>query len=444
MKAPDIRKSYVDTTQLVIVGLDVEVDDANRDYYDEEVESRVLLLPSTYNAASEEEKREWDDFCKSISDNGLLQPPIVDAKEVDGAFVFYVVDGRRRAAAMKQLLKNATESGDEAAVKKFSRTPVTPVAAGLSRADVAVIANQFRKEMSVEQQIRICGALRDSGMEKADIAKRLNCSENHTDKLYRRYKSIPGLRLAIISGDLNIREGDELTWCCDDHELQTKAFNIYMQWRENNFCSKRKPAPYVMAQRFHKFVMELGIDVTVSQLQSDISMWKYGATDKATVPTIDGTLADGSGGDSKPTTQPASTGGGSGGGVESLKLEESDESTSTEANTEATPAEPAAEPAVTTRPSVGFKLTTADLKLLLTGNYRGIPYADGLNVQARALLELILLGKPPEKVNAQTKPLLYFLAWEDKFDDEFKRVYGDELWMKITDEMESEDVPQRK
>lgn len=449
-KAPDIRRSNVDTNSLIIVGIDVEVNDENRDYLDEAVDDRVLSSNAAYNAASDEEKREWDDFLESIATNGLLQPPIVDVNEEDGEFFCYVVDGRRRVAAMKQLLGRATAAGDEAAIKKFSRTSVTTVPLGLSRTDVALIANQYRKGLSVEQQIRVAALLRDSGVDKEEIAKRLNCSPNHTDKLYRRAKSIDGLRLAIVHGEVDIREGDELTWCYDDHELQSKAFNIYMKWRAANYCSKRSPGYYKMAQKFHSFVKEMGIDAVVDQLNNDINVWLYGETDKASVPTIDGGLADGSGGDSVKSAPSSSGGGGGGGSLDSLPLDDSGSSdggdSTPPADSTAADSTPPADDStpVTTRVSVGFKLTNGDIRNLLNGNYRGIRYADGLNQQTRALLELIVLGKAPEKVNVHTKPLLRFLAWEDGFEEEFKRTYGAATWDSITEEMDAEEVPNRK
>ena len=60
-KAPDIRRSNVDTNSLIIVGIDVEVNDENRDYLDEAVDDRVLSSNAAYNAASDEEKDQEDE-----------------------------------------------------------------------------------------------------------------------------------------------------------------------------------------------------------------------------------------------------------------------------------------------------------------------------------------------------------------------------------------------
>lgn len=442
MKAPEIRRSTVLTNSLVIVGLDVEPDESTKDYVDEAVHSRVLSNPATYAAASEEAKLEWDGFLQSIRDTGgLLQPPIVDVKETENGYVAYVIDGRRRAAAMKQLLQLAVDAGDELTMKKFERTAVTTVPSSLSRADVAVIANQYRKNYTVEEQVRMAGAMREMGVDKAEVAKRLNCSVNHTDKLFRIYKSIPALRNAIFYKELDKREGEELSWCYDDHDLQTRVFNAYMSWRNANYCMKRHPGNYAMAQRFHKFVLELGIQATEDQLKKDINMWLYGAVDNGDVPTIDGgttggaTGSDSSGGNGGGNGVGGSVGGSvDGGSVDSLKLEDGtgavDGGDTTGEDNAATPAAPATSIIV-------FKLTNKDLKSFLLDNYRGFRYADGLNRQARALLELIVLGKAPEKVDVHTMPILEFLVWEDQFTDAFKRHYGQELWDKIAKQMDA-------
>lgn len=449
MKAPDIRRSTVDTTSLVIVGIDVPLDEFNKDYFDEATTNRVLSDPAVYAAADVEARQEWDNFLQSIVDTGgLLQPPIVDVKEFEGGYSCYVIDGRRRTAAVKQLLQRATAAGDEAAMKKFARTAVTTVPSNVSRADIAIISNQFRKNYTVEEQIRLAGVMRDSGVDKEEIAKRLNCSTNHTDKLYRRYKSIPALRNAIVHKEVDIREGDELTWCFEDHELQTRVFNIYMLWRGANYCMKRSPGFYVMAQRFHKFVLELGIGPTEDQIKRDVNEWLHGPSDSSTVQTIDGGTADGAWvvSEPKPTNDSGGSGGSSGGGsgggssLDSLDLEEAptgDKPADASADKADEPT-PAAPPAAAPPSIIVFKLTNKDMRSLLMDNFQGVRYADDLNEQARALLELIVLGKAPEKTNRATLPLLRFLAWEDQFSDAFKRVYGVEAWQKITSDMQKE------
>lgn len=410
-KAPDLRTQNVPLDRLRIVGIDEPLTEANADYYDA---ASLLRLPGPegyWDGASEQAINAMLELQESIEKQGLLAPIGVDIVEgQDGSWAAYVIDGRRRVHALRQLAQGAGTLKDEAAVEAYgTKVRVYTLPKAVSRADAAVALNEVRYNYDFEAQVRIAFYLRSQGMEKEKIAARLGVSPNHIDKLCRVAESVPGLLAAMKTHDLGTGEVFELSWACDS-DVQSEIIELYLKWRECGYCTRKAPGALQMAKNYRNLITEAGrgqhtdpnerikygFSVVSQELEANIQRWLYGEQDKSTVRTID-------------DADPEQGGGGrrEGGGEGSATNQEQDsdlpvypdqEVVEPEGQNVEPPSEKeAAPPSTNINPLV--KATKADMRELLEGNYmedgEARRYIDDLKPEAAALLRWIYCGQLP-------------------------------------------------
>lgn len=413
-KAPDLKTQNMPLNRFVIVGIDEALTEANAAYYDA---ASLLRLPGPegyWDGASEKAIEAMLELQESIEKQGLLAPIGVDIVErQDGSWAAYVIDGRRRVHALRQLAQGAGTLKDEAAAEAYAKVKVYSLPKAIDRADAAVALNEVRFNYDFESQVRIVAYLRSQGMEKEKIANRLGVSPNHIDKLNRVASSHPSL-LAAMKGDEGLGTGEvfELSWAYESN-VQAEIIELYLKWRECGYCTRKAPGNLQMAKNYRNLIIEAGrglhtdagerikygFQIVSQELEADIQRWLYGEQDKSTVRTID---------DADPEQGGGPVGGGGGGTGEGSATEREPsgdlpvypDQEVVEPETqqvEPTTQPEAAPPSTNINPLV--KATKADMRELLEGKYMedGVErrFVDDLKPEAAALLRWVYYGQLP-------------------------------------------------
>lgn len=177
---------------------------------------------ASINARTSGWNDEFDQLIASIRAAGLIQALTVRSGQDAGEDVFFVIDGNRRLAALREIAAQDGMDPATVTVPVLEREEETAEAAF----EASLAANVVRTPLHPVDQYEAFARLAEQGMSEADIAARFAISAKGVRQRLALGKLSPKIRAAWRNGELGEHPADcaAAFTLCPDHKLQDQVY----------------------------------------------------------------------------------------------------------------------------------------------------------------------------------------------------------------------------